>query len=357
MNEIFLEENEYYPKKNLYLPTKMIEELQQDADRFEVFKRGDKRNMNGFISCLLCGYYDKYSEERRNLAASIKSMLRNDIQDAHRLSDTTSALLDMLSQRTRNYEKEKKLPHMPYKPTKDTWKIINSIETSSDNTVSSLSKYLRDMFASYLSLPIYEREKIIFKKNVDILEIACTKHSTVSLSSSSEPGKVVRVVCYKLEHSTDEMFNYLLCQGYNDRMGKETPFTLRLCRIQNLLEELDQIALNPEIEKLLDLMNRQTPQYAIYEDVKTRVLLTKDGQKAFSRIYFGRPKPIEPPEELPNGRKIYTFNHANIQLYFYFRRFQANEAIVLEPKSLADDIKAFHEKAWKAYEKGKPIES
>ena len=360
MSEIYSENNEYYPKRNIYLPTKMIEALQQDADRFEAFKKKHgSRNMNNFISCLLLGYYEDYSEERNELAASVRRILENEISDTQILSNMTTCLLNELSPRSRNYEKEKKMPHLPYKPTKDTWGFIRNIELSSNDTVSSLSKYLRDMFASYLSLPIYEREKIIFKESVAVLEKAIEKGQAVILSSLTGGDRIFRVIPYKLQHSSEEMFNYLLCQSYNDYYKTETPFTMRLCRIQKPKIVTGANTVNPEIQHLLDLMSKRTPQYTIYKDEISCVLITKKGLRTYNRIYHSRPDPLEDPpiENLPDGSRKYYFNHSRDQLKFYFRRFEADEAIVLYPPELAEEIKTFHEDAWKAYEKGKSIEA
>lgn len=360
MREIYSAHNDYYPKRNIYLPTKMIESLQQDADRFEAFKKkSGGRNMNNFISCLLLGYYKDYSEERNELAASVRAILQDDITDQQELMDKTTRLLDELSPRSRNYEKEKKLPHLPYKPTKDTWNFIQSIEQSSNNTVSSLSKYLRDMFASYLSLPIYEREKIIFNESVTILEKAIENKQPVILGSLSASGNIFRVIPYKLQHSSEEMFNYLLCQSYNDYYKTDTPFTMRLCRLQKPKIVTGTDTIKPEVQHLLDLMSERTPQYTIYKDEISCVLLTEKGIRTYNRIYYGRPEPLEDPpiEKLPDGKKKYYFNHSRDQLKFYFRRFEADEAVVLYPQELADEIKTFHEEAWKAYEKGEPIET
>ena len=91
----------------------------------------------------------------------------------------------------------------------------------------------------------------------------------------------------------------------------------------------------------------------------TCVLLTEKGLRTYNRIYFGRPESLDDPpiENLPDERKKYNFNHSRDQLKFYFRRFEADEAVVLYPPELADEIKAFHENAWKAYEKEEPIET
>ena len=71
--------SEIYSKKNIFLPKKMLEELQQDADRFEAFGQGDDRVMNRFISSLLIGYYTTYSEERRQQTETIRALLQDDI--------------------------------------------------------------------------------------------------------------------------------------------------------------------------------------------------------------------------------------------------------------------------------------
>lgn len=343
-----------FSKKNIFLPKKMLEELQQDADRFEAFGQGDERVMSRFIHSLLIGYYTTYSEERRQQTESIRTILQNDIHDSLDLNDKCSILLDKLTSRAYIYDEKGKMAKLPYKPIKATNWIIKDIEDSFDDTISTLSHYLRTMFASYLSLPIYEREKIIFKENVDFIEKACAKGKPIRFSPATDPGNTYHAIPYKLVHSKEEMFNYLLCQAHSTTYKDDKPFTFRLCRIQNLRDDPNPRTFTPEIKTLLLKMEETAPQYPINEDVETRVHMTPRGLQTYSRIYFGRPKYIG-EDILPNGDRIYHFRSSFSQLMFYFRRFQANEAVVLEPQSLVDNIKTFHEQAWKAYEAGVPV--
>lgn len=350
-------------KKNIYMPQKMLDELKEDARRFEAFGPREHPIMNHFISQLLIGYYTNYRDHRKALANSIKEQLQDYIKSKYELNMKTYQLLDSFSQEARSYKQKGKMPHISYKPTNDTFDIVSDIEKDSDNAAMSLPQYLRNMFASYLAQPIYEREQIIFSETADILEKACIDQQPLMLMVSTDPTHVYRVVPYMLTHSSEEMFNYLLCQGRREKIkpdkgdapSPDKPYTFRLCRITKVKEDTTPNLLKPEIEQLLILMNQRTPQYPIDESFETKVLLTEEGVKTFSKIFFGRPEPIK-TEDLPNGKKIYTFNHSRNQLYFYFRRFAATEAIVLEPESLANEIKTFHANAWKAYERGEPLE-
>ena len=345
---------EFYSKKNLFLPGKMLDALKRDATRFEAFAGSNgKLNMNRFLSHLIAGYYSSYTEDRRMQAAAIRDQLKEFITDTYDLNTKTAFLLDTFSPRAKEYNTKGALERVSYKPTTDTYAYIDEIEHPTDfSIVTSLSQYLRNMFASYLSLPIYEREKIIFKESVDIIEQAIAKGQSLRLEAISSPRNAFHVIPYKLVHTSEEMFNYLLCQSYNTQMKKITPFNMRLCRIKNPIIVPEVNVIEPEVLDLLELMVQRTPQYPIYKNEETCVLMTEKGNRTFSRIYFGRPDPVRMPEKLPNGKTKYYFNHAEDQLYFYFRRFEADEAIVLYPEALASKIKAFHENAWKTYENG-----
>lgn len=352
-------------KKNIFLPKKMLDDLLQDATRFEAFGTEDHLIKNRFISQLLIGYTNRYREERTALAASIRKQLQGYIKDKYELEVQIALLVDQFSPSIRNYEQKGKMEKISYKPINETGSIIQDIERSNKGDLAiSLPHYLRNMFASYLSKPIYEREQIIFSETMSILEKACKNRQPLIFSTTSDPTHIYHVVPYTLAHSSEEMFNYLICQGYReplnpqpgDKPESDKAYPFRICRIINPREDTSQNLLKPEIEPLLNLMNKRSPQYPIDEDFEAKVLLTKDGIKAYRRIFFGRPNPIQPPEEQPDGSVIMTFNHSFSQLFFYFRRFAANEALVLEPKRLADEIKTFHEDAWKAYKQGKPLE-
>ena len=78
---------EFYSKKNLFLPKKMLDELKRDATRFEAFAGSNgKLNMNRFLSHLIAGYYSAYTEDRRMQAAAIRDQLKEFITDTYDLN-------------------------------------------------------------------------------------------------------------------------------------------------------------------------------------------------------------------------------------------------------------------------------
>ena len=336
-------------KITLYMTEKMSRELRQDAERFEAFS-DDKYDpiMNKFLNRVLENYYDKYIYDQACLTASIQSTLSTYVHKNKEV-ELTEKLLAILPQHNKALFEGPKDERIPLKAVTRTDKIITKLKKDNNDRISAP---ICEIFASYLSLPMYERERIIFKKDVEILENACKTNMplTLYLSSSRTPDEPIHVVPYKIVHGSDEMFNYLLCQSYSDQYGRDIPFTMRLCRISHPAPDPTPNSLKPEVIKLLDKMIKRSPQYSIIEDVETRVLLTKRGMDTYSKVSFGRPT-VKKKDKQPDGNYIYEFNGSINQLYLYFRRFDAGQATILEPNKLAEEIKDFHEKALNTFTK------
>ncbi len=340
-------------KITLYMTEKMSRELRQDAERFEAFNDDNYTPvMNAFLSALLANYYDQYINNRSQLIASIKSTL-NTYVPQKKEEDLTNRIMEILPQHNKALFDGPKNVRVPLKPTSKTDKIITELKKQNEDR---LSAPICDIFASYLSLPMFEREKIIFKTNTEKLDAFCKTNQpiTLYLSSAKDPNKKIHIVPYKLVHGTDEMFNYLLCQTYNEKLESYVPSTMRLCRISEPKLDPAPTSLKPDVISLLDMMNQRGPAYTISEEIESRVLLTKDGMDRFSKVSFGRPNQYS-KEPQPDGSCIYVFKNSPNQLYLYFRRFDAEDAKVLSPEKLVNQIKTFHEKAWKAYEQDEPI--
>ena len=66
----------YQEKINIYVPHEIGLQLKNDAKLFEIFKK-DKRtvNLNRFLTLVLCGYYDDYCHENKEIHDSIMNII------------------------------------------------------------------------------------------------------------------------------------------------------------------------------------------------------------------------------------------------------------------------------------------
>ncbi len=329
-------------KIDIYMSPRMKQELIEDATRFEAFFNKDGNVIvNNFLSELIAGYYEPYKEERNKLAASIKAELAPYI-DKKKAEDIASALTCKLVHRHKSYGDDSDDARISYKPTIKTDWIFTELKDPKAPKIK-LSTYLRQMFSSYLSMPMYERERIIFKAKTDKLLEYCQNRTPICFTSSTAPkGMIFHVVPYDLVHGSDEMFNYLIGQTYDEENHRYLTATFRLCRLGTPSKDGSTEKLQKDVKTHLEKMKRCGPQYVINENREDACIqLTESGQKSYASQYLGRPNTTR-REYLENGRCNYYFENATRQLYHYFRRFSPKEAIVIFPESLKEDIKAFH---------------
>lgn len=337
-------------KINIYMSDRMKRELTQDAERFEAFyDSNNKLVMNRFLSHLIKEYYEPYKDERSRLSASIKTSLIPFL-DNRKAGEIARSLTGKLIHRHKSYGDDTESTHLSYKPTRETDDIITDIRNSNPEG-TKLSTELKRMLSSYLSMPMYEREKIIFKRTVDRLNEYCQERTPLRFTSSKAPiNKQFHVVPYELVHGSDEMFNYLLCQCYDEDKQCCQAATFRLCRLgwPYIDEDPPTKNIQKDVKEHLKKMKRCGPQYAINEDVESIVQLTPEGEINYAASYHGRPTPLK-TEPQGNGNTNYIFENSLRQLFFYFRRFSASEAIIISPESLREQIKAFHDASWEAH--------
>ena len=178
---------------------------------------------------------------------------------------------------------------------------------------------------------------------------ACGKKKAgLSFALKAHPSEFHYVVPYEFVYGSDEQYNYLLCQEWNEEAGKYEARSYRLCRIlEPRLDSRMDTAMDEGVVRHLEKMKAYGPQYQINEDVETCVRLTKEGRKSFRAIYQGRPGRMKKggKESVPDadGNVVYFFECSLDQLYFYFRRFNPGESEVLYPESLREELRKFHQ--------------
>lgn len=336
-------------KIKIYVSVKLSKILQQDAEQFEIYKpNGRDVNMNRFMRLLVMGYYESFNRERIEKDSAIKELIKPYINSSENLDIVAERLVNNIAMPQVPKRLGKRKVIISLKITNDIKPIINDI-ASSLGAEDYMSQFLCRMILSYSEKPIYERERIIFRDKVLAIQEQCTHGCEISFSTQNRPDLIHKVIPYKLVYGPEEMFNYLLCQELNQYTGSFEARTYRLARISKpnmgpVTKPIDQV-----VRYHLEKMENIGPQYPINEDVTSVVELTEEGVTNFRKIYLGRPKKFEEQKTETPGKYRYLFNCSTDQLFFYFRRFQPEEAIVIEPASLREKIRDFHAAAMKVY--------
>lgn len=294
--------------------------LKKDMELFGFFKGEDDINTNKFINTLIANYYDLIEEEKEKLTNDIAIIIKKNGQDEN------EELSSIIAEYFLEYKFKDELfdTSISFKPTAVSKDAFLNIESSINKI--GFSKYFRILFSSYAMKPQYNRERIIFKDKVSLINDAIKNKHALSLKQND---KRVFIFPYKLIFSGEELFNYLICFDESNK-----PISLRLSNIDGLVYTKKKFDLNADIKNKLDVLIKMGPQYAF--DVtgvhEYAVKLTDKGLKMFKKIYIHRPK-IDRKED-----NILYFKCSYQQIYQYFFRF-GKEAYVMYPNLLSKKMR------------------
>lgn len=333
-------------KINIYVPEYIGAALDKDASMFEIFKKdGRTINRNRFLSMLILGYYNTYIAECQNTKDKVVTELTRKGVERRESGIIAEGIVNDVFLPEVPSRKGKNPSKLSLKPTKETEGLILIIMNNLSGN-DFISQYFCRMFMSYCQKSFYERERIIFRDNYDLLSDACDKNKPITFSTIWSPKKMHTVIPYRLAVGHDELFNYLLCSEIDKETDKEEARAYRLNRISKIIYSRMNNHISDETMGYLNRMLRYGPQFMINDDEESCVKLSDSGRRNFSRIYFGRPLE-DRIEEKPDGH-YYYFKGSKDQVFLYFRRFGA-DAEIISPDTLREKMANFHIKAYENY--------
>lgn len=321
-------------KIKISMPGETVSLLKKDCEDFKVLKDSGTPNMNAFINTLVVNYFEEFSASEEKLHDEIKTALFP-LPEAYK-NDTFNKILKILSKRGDFEVPKGRSASLSFKPTKSSEKTVVYIENVLLKN-ESISSFYRRMLLSYSKKTKNEREKIIYKDELEMLEKAISKGNMACVILKN--GSVLKdMSVYAVSSSKDELFNYVLMYD-----GKNN-VTIRLATVKgvSILPSKSKIP-----ENNAEMFKRQIEcgaQYPIYpSDSETiKVQLSERGKKLFQKIYLYRPTPIKIEGD------VYHFNCSKNQALYYFERF-GDSALILSPKKLGIEMRNYHYYALKKY--------
>ena len=310
--------------------------LKRDAELFEIYNDSGKDiSLNGFLSLLIVNYYSIYKQEKSEKSERIHEIIDPWLSIQRKKEELVDRIMKEIILSPIPKRKEKYSQRLSVTPTRKTDRIITEIRENND----SCAEYLCRMFMSYCEKPLYERERIIFRENVDFLLKACKGHKVISFTTNNNPRRVHNVIAYDLAVSAEEMNNYLLCQEYKDHIGKNEPMSYRLCRIKDPDYSDATCVLNDDVVRRLEKTKKSNPQYVASENSDICVKLSPAGQKSYRQIYFARPDfDRNRIERLEDGSAFYHFDASPDMIFRFVIRFKPGEAEVISPLELRERV-------------------
>lgn len=204
------------PDVTFYLNSIAHDGLKKDQILFHIGK-----NESTLIKRIIVNYYPKYNKEMSKLNNKIKESIASQI-DSQLISEEAyvnvawkitkylceSTIDKSVSQNKKNLKV--KLHFRINKKENDLDQILMLCPSD-----ASKSEFIANIIYSYLNKPQYERERIVFKEELDRLEQAISENQQVRIVySSSKSGKSQFQIIhpYKICVSKEELFNYVLFQ-------------------------------------------------------------------------------------------------------------------------------------------------
>jgi hypothetical protein len=316
----------------------IVDALRREIDLFELFKSASGHNENAFFNTLILNYYREYAAIEQEMAEKAQSILvrqygKKKVPPVLVSRLARLALLNELT--TEKYFNR----YVFFKTTYETVFAVSYIEGNLLNG-ASLSSYFRNMFVHYLRLPYQERERIIYKEQVNAINKAIQEDKQIEVTTVKDSKFVISP--FAVAGSRIEGVNYLLGVEDNDTSSN------KLMRIKEIRILNQPRTISPEQKEALSRTVSNDPQYLISVDEVSDISLyfTPVAKRQYAAVALGRPEATQVDDN------VYHFNCSFKQIIYYFSRF-GSEVQVLTPTSLATQFGQFYRRAALRYEKEK----
>ena len=318
-------------KIKLDISTFIYNSITYDGLRFGFRKKDNEMEMNYnfFLNTIIINYYKIYKEAKNNYYIVFK----ND----------SSFFIDSIV----NYPFKNELSFEPLKKsitiriTKDSYETFVDIERNELKNIS-MTNFIRMLLSQYVSLKIYEREKIVFSKKYEIIIEAIKRKRKVFIETKQSK---FYFDCYKMIQSPDDEHNYLIGKFYYENDSKIG--SIKLSTIYSIVILEESISLSYEdIININEAASKDTR--FIGQLVNAKIKFTDAGLRMFEKCYNDRPLYVSIDKE----NSILEFKNTIDHLFIYLKQF-GRHAFVICPIELRNRLKDFYQKATKKYEEDK----
>lgn len=323
-------------KFKIYLSPTMKDRLSQDAELFDFVKRDGGVNLNAFLRTLVVNYLQQYSERTSAVQTAISNLLVERTGVSALAAESLASDLLAISTGSKESDAEKSVA-ITLTVSNEAYETVCYIV---DHRLMgrSLSQYMKEMFASYLSQSRNKREEIVFKETFATVRKAIRTKRVLSIMSRTAHGHTAIVMPHSIASSKGEQFNYLLCYDIDAQRVR----SYRMSRLGKAFIQSTTYAMDDETVAKLRLAEKNAPQFSFQEAETSCVRLTEEGLRKFRLIYTNRPVVTR-----REGNLLF-FEWPTTQLIEYFKRF-GKDAVVVTPNEAHDAILSFYREGEFAY--------
>ena len=331
-------QDQLYEKFNINLSEDAYSRITEDAISFNITKADGSANLGKLFNLLVSNYLKNYTEKINTAAGSTYKYLKENFPSLSRADLEEMAIEIAWKNNAMILSEPESLlsKKLPVRVNKNNRKIIIECLGPVINNYF-ISNHFRSLIDSYLSLPAYTRERILYKEEYDQISKAIDRKVRITYRNV-ERKKVFVYNPHAIKVSKHEGHNYLIGQNEYDLIN-----SIKLCTLSDVTLLKEKAEFRTDFPERLSEMEQNGFQFGINEKTATQIRMNPEAIKVFEKKYLDRPEPID-IEEQPNGDFIYTFNCSTFQLESYFFPFSSGnghkkkEIQIVKPHSRTKEV-------------------
>ena len=210
-------------------------------------------------------------------------------------------------------------------------------------------KFIKAVVEEYARKPLVEREAIVFKDLLELINACIASHTLMQITLTSNARYEVRPYCV----CVDKGNNYHYLVGYSRHAGSKEEERLVSYRITNIkayrMSRMRSGKITETQQRIIkEKIHSVGVQFLLQDPETIRVKLTKRGKNMYDSQAHLRP-PFIKRAECSDGNWLFDFTCTPIQAQFYFFKF-GSDAEVIEPLNLRELFKKLYRDALSVYQ-------
>lgn len=283
---------------------------------------------------------DAFVTTLKNELSSIpESPIKSDI-----IKILRSARKDELIRTVQSYPKEHPFK---FQLNRENYAFLYNWRDTEDAYDGVPGKFIKAVIEEYARKPMVERESIIFRDLIDLVNDAIETHRQITLSLNSGARYSVKPYCV----CTDQGYNYHYLAGFaKDPIGtgEERPVSFRISNIRIFRKTGKSGRLTEQQKKEVQNQIRTVGvQFLLQDPENVQVILSERGRKMYESQLHLRP-PYGSRRQNPDGSWLYDFSCTPIQAEYYFFKFGA-DAEIQNPEALKTKFQKQYAEALEVY--------
>lgn len=308
---------------NVNIPEDSFNRLKEDMKIF------NQKKINSFLNKIFKTYLK--TKDKDDLTEVLIEKLSKYIKKENR-EDILSILKSTIYKPT-NLKSNKNKKKLNFRINKD---IKFEFEKLKKEQNYFNANFFRIIIEWYIQKSKFQREKIIFYEELEIIEKSIVDESEVLLEIINLKKDFFRPV--GIFSTKNENYNHILIVKINEETKKEELISIRLSEIVSIKKIEKNYRISKKTQEIIK-EKIENKNFTTTKIERIKIKMTEEGYKLYKKISHIRPDIKEEKKE--QNFHILTFEVPTDIIIFYFLRF-GKEIEILEPKNLREEFKTFY---------------